>query len=64
MMIFTFTVFDWKYPSVVNLVQKVKIISLKSDPDFPNKNVLFTSLKNDKKCFLFHLKSSFRSKDI
>ena len=59
MVIFTFSVFDWKYPFVANLVQKVKIVSLKSDPDLPNKNVLFASLKNDKKCFFFILKALF-----
>ena len=41
---------------------------LKSDPHLPKKIVLFPSLKksfkNDQNCFLFHLKSYFRSQDI
>ena len=39
----------------------------KSDSHFPKKIVLFASwkpFKIDEKCFLFHLRSSFRSQDI
>ena len=40
---------------------------LKSDSQLPKNFVLFASLKtlkNDEKCFLFGLNSSFRSQDI
>ena len=41
---------------------------LKSDSHLPKKFVLFASLKrpfkNDEKCFLFDLKSPFRSQNI
>ena len=40
---------------------------LKSDCHLPNKLVLSTSIeafKNDEKCILFHVKSSFRVQDI
>ena len=42
---FTFSVCDWKYSFRANLVQNIKIVSLKSDSHLPNKNVLFASLK-------------------
>ena len=45
----------------------VSSVKLKSDSHFPNKFVLFTSLKalkSDEKRFSFHLKSSFLSEDI
>ena len=45
---------------------KIKTNYLKLDSHLPNK-LLFASMtafKNDEKCFLFHLKSSFRSQDI
>ena len=45
MVTFTFSVCDWKYSFGANLVQNVKIVSLKSDSQLPNKNVLFASLK-------------------
>ena len=40
-------------------------LALKSDSDLPKKKILtsMTAL-HDEKCFLFHLKSSFRSQDI
>ena len=40
---------------------------LKSGSNLPKKLVLFTSrkpFKGDEECFLCHLKSSFRSRDI
>ena len=40
-------------------------ITLKSGSHLPKEFVLFGKpVKNDEKCFLFHLKSSFRSQDI
>ena len=45
---------------------KIKTNYLKLDSHLPNK-LLFasmTALKNDEKCFLFHLKSSFRFQNI
>ena len=46
---------------------KIHHKNLKSDSHFPKKIVLFASwkpFKIDEKCFLFHLRSSFRSQDI
>ena len=44
------------------------IKQLKSDSDLPKKNLCYLldwqPFKNDEKCSLFHLKSSFRSEDI
>ena len=43
------------------------VLALKLDSHLPKKIALFTSmkaLKNNEKCFLFHLKSSFCSQDI
>ena len=40
-------------------------ITLKSGSHLPKEFVLFGKpVKNDEKCFLFHLKSSFHSQDI
>ena len=45
-----------------------KIQNFKSDSHLPKKILLIcfngSPLKNDEKCFLFHLKSSFHSQDI
>ena len=44
----------------------VVVVLLKSDSHLPKKTFLFASMpfKNDEKCFLFQLKSPFRSQDI
>ena len=53
-----------------NVKQKrlLSLLLLKSDSHLPNFVLIFTSndshFKNDEKCFLFHLKSSFRSQGI
>ena len=43
--LFIFSILDRKYLFWANLVQKVKIVSLKSDSHFPKKFVLFAWLK-------------------
>ena len=51
----------------IHLRLQVKLVNLKSDSHPPKNNFLFAlmmALKNDEKCFLSHLQSSFRSQDI
>ena len=49
------------------LVEAFTGLALKSNSQLPPKIFIFVSMiafKNNEKCFLFHLKSSFRSQDI
>ena len=51
----------------IHLHLEVNLVNLKSDSHPPKNNFLFAlmmALKNDEKCFLSHLQSSFRSQDI
>ena len=60
------------YYSVICMAKNISFIKdfisyIKSDSHFPEKNCYFLDwklFKNDEKCFLFHLKSCYRSQDI
>ena len=59
----------WKLKANVNPPRRKTYVrkDLKSDSHLPKKMTLFVSLKafkDDKKCFLFHVKKSFCSQDI
>ena len=56
--------FRWNTLSVYYEIKKTTIL-LKSDSHLPKKIFLFVSMiALDEKCFLFHLKSYFRSQNI
>ena len=52
---------------IIIMINMLLLQYLKSDFHLPIVFMLFASLKalyNDKKCFFFHLKNSFRSQDV